>query len=71
MFGGGGSFSFRFTDLYRLSLVQNCNIVKLFVHQTGTTFHGWDLRFYRNLHAREIHHFAALSKILDQVRQNG
>ena len=68
---GEQAFSPRFPDLYRLSLAQNCNVAELFVHQTDTTFHGWDLNFYRNLHAREIHNFATLSAILDQVRLNG
>ena len=44
---GEEAFSNRFADLYRLSLTQNCNIAELFVHQIGTSFQGWDLRFYK------------------------
>ena len=68
---GEEAFYVRFPNLYRLSLAQNCNIAELFIHQSGTSFHGWDLRFYRHLNTREILQFAVLSEILDQVHLNG
>ena len=64
---GEEAFSTRFVVLYRLSLAPNCTIDELFVHQIGTPFHGWDLHFYRNMHAREIENFVNLSAVLYQV----
>ena len=68
---GEEAFSSRFPDLYGLSHAYNCYIEELFVNQTDTMLHGWDLHFYRNMLAREIQIFATLSVILDQVRLNG
>ena len=68
---GEVAFSIRFPDLYRLSRAQNRNIGELLVNQSGTTFHGWDLHFYRDMHVLEIQNFATMSVILDQVRLNG
>ena len=31
---------------------------------------GWDLKFYRNLHERELESFANLSLVLEQVHLN-
>ena len=68
---GEVAFSTRFPDLYRLSHAKNCSIEDLSVNQTGSTSHGWDLDFYRNMHSSEIQNFATTSVILDQVRLNG
>ena len=65
---GEEPFSARFANLYRLSLASKMTIAELLVHQTGTTFYGWNLHFYRNMHAIELDNFANLKMILDQVR---
>ena len=64
------AFSNRFANLHRLSLASNSTIEDLFVSHTGSSPHGWDLQFYRNLHEREFENFANLSVALDQVRLN-
>ena len=62
---GEEAFSTRFANLYRLSLASNSTIADLIVRQPGTQFPGWNLSFYRNLHASEIEYFVHFSAILD------
>ena len=64
------AFSNRFANLYRLSLASNSTIMELIVSHNGSSTQGRDLRFYRNLHDREIENFSNLSVALDQVRLN-
>ena len=66
----GEALSNHFDDLYRLSLAPNCTIAELIVPRTGSSSHGWDLQFFRNLHDRELENFANLIVALDQVHLN-
>ena len=61
------SLANRFEDLYRISLNTNCSIAEMLVPHVGSTHYGWDLRFYRNLHDRELDSYALLTVFLDTV----
>ena len=67
---GEKAFSNRFVDLCRLSLAHNRTIAEMCVSQYVSSSHGWDLKFYRNLHDHELESFANLSFVLDQVHLN-
>ena len=55
----------RFVDLDSVSLNTNCSITEMLVPQLGPTNYRWDLRFYRNLHDRELDNYATLAALLD------
>ena len=59
-----------FIGLYRLSTSTNCTIFELVVPQTDSSYHGWDLHFFRNLHDRELENLANLTVVLDQLHLN-
>ena len=59
-----------FTDLCRLSMSTNLTISELVVPQIDSSYHGWDLHFFRNLHDCELENLASLKVVLDQLHLN-
>ena len=64
------ALSNHFTDLYRLSTSTNCTISELVVPQTDSSYHGWDLHFFRNLHDCKLENLADLTVVLDHLHLN-
>ena len=67
----GVALSNRFANLFRISVASNVSIAEVAVSQFGHAPHGWNLRFYRNLHDWELEDYANLTVLLDQVNLNG